>query len=96
MAAGALPVCLALQRSAALPADAFVATHKGNALLHIAAGAGKLSTVEWLLNQSGCNVNASTQSEQLSALHCGVFGGQAAVVSKLLGAGGSNKGRCAL
>lgn len=65
--------------------------HDGVALLHVAAAAGQVEVVRWLLSQEGINSNVETAPEKLTPLHMavmsrnnGVFGDERRDVIKLL------------
>jgi Ankyrin repeats (many copies) len=79
-------VLLALRRTGQLTTDDLTALFKGASLLHLAAATGQVTTLKWLLDEAVIDVNDQTEGERLSALHCAVIGGDAAVVKAVLSA----------
>lgn len=84
---GHVKVCKVLAAAgAAQPEILSQRINGGFTLLHLAAGAGAASAVEWLLERSGrASLNDVDNEEGLSPLHCCVLGGNLnyATVDKL-------------
>ncbi|KAG2499567.1 hypothetical protein HYH03_002512 [Edaphochlamys debaryana] len=68
-------------------AAALAEAYRGVPLLHLAAGMGQATAVEWLLRQPGAEPSAPACAQRLTPLHAAALAGDADTVRALLAAG---------